>query len=469
MTMASPNCWRCLARPSQRLLVPTSIAGPSTTAAFTTSAARFAGERKEAGGNPLSRHIRSGKKLILGKKRHKGDKSSGKSVGEGERKAFRKRITLSNNNALDVPGLDEITAENMTDQAAVGQVMGIPEEVIDQLRIVEAFKPTQQWGLFRRPHMLIRRETVDFVKAMTETVARKGTFRSVVTGPRGSGKSMLGLQALCAGFLNKYVVINIPEAQDIVNAHTEYATIPNTNMFSQPVYLIKLMQDMYATNKEVLSKQQVGLDHMHLPISVPRGWSLAQLASATKEPEFAWPVFQALWKELLLPGRPPIMFSLDGLSHIMRPSDYRSPSFELIHSHDLSLIRLFVDALGGKTHFANGASIVGIMTKGNSLKIKSLEKALEQAAAAQAGLKIPPRDPFYSKYDEKVFESLKGVGIFEVNGVSKAEARALMEYWAASGILRMRIDEKNVSERWTLAGNGVLGEMERASLFPLRL
>lgn len=207
---------------------------------------------------------------------------------------------------------------------------------------------------------------------------------------------------------------------------------------------------------------------MHLPISVNRGTTLAALANATKEPEFAWPVFQAFWKELLLPGRPPILFSLDGLSHIMRISDYRSPSFELIHSHDLSLIRLFTDALGGKTQFANGAAILGVCTKGNSPIIPSMEKALEQAQAAQNGLPIPPRDPFFAKYDERVFDALKGVKTLNVRGVSKQEARSLMEYWAASGILRMRVDEKNVSEKWTLAGSGILGEMERVALYDVR-
>lgn len=208
---------------------------------------------------------------------------------------------------------------------------------------------------------------------------------------------------------------------------------------------------------------------MHLPVAANRGMTLAALANATKEPEFAWPVFQAFWKELLLPGRPPILFTLDGLSHIMRISDYRSPAFELIHSHDLSLIRLFTEALGGKTQFANGAGILGICTKGNSPVIPSMEKALEQAAAAQAGTPVAERDPFFAKYDDRVFDALKGVKLLNVNGVSKKEARGLMEYWAASGILRTRVDEKNVSEKWTMAGSGILGEMERVALYDVRV
>ncbi|KAI2633812.1 mitochondrial ribosomal protein [Hypomontagnella submonticulosa] len=473
--MASANCWRCLARPSQRVLTPASLLTPPSStipaAAFTTSAiqlarsaAKPAQKNQEAG---LSRHIRVGKQLVLGrKKKRQPDRS--KPPATGERKAFRKRIQLSNDNALEVPGLTELTAENIVDSGSIGQVVSLPTALVDQLRASEAFKPTQNWNLFRSPHTLVRQETVDLAKQLTDTIGKKETLRLVITGDRASGKSILGLQALATGFLNKWVVINIPEAQELTTAATEYSPIPNSEQFSQPVYTIKLFQAIFKANQPVLAQCKVELDHIHLPISVNRGMTLANLASATKEPEFAWPVFQVLWKELLLPGRPPILFALDGLSHIMRISDYRSPAFERIHSHDLSLVRLFADALGGKTKFANGAAILGVCTKGNSLIIPSMEKALEQAAAQQAGTPVPPRDPFFAKYDERVFDALKGVKLLNVRGVSKPEARALMEYWAASGILRMRVDEKNVSEKWTLAGSGILGEMERAALYDVR-
>ncbi|KAK6954114.1 hypothetical protein Daesc_004076 [Daldinia eschscholtzii] len=469
--MASANCWRCLARPSQRLLVPASLLStpptPASAATFTTSAQLRAVKAGSKDDVNLSRHIRAGKNLILGKKK-KRPADKGKPPASGERKAFRKRIQLSNNNALEVPGLSEMTAENIVDPSSVGKILGLPEVVLDQLRASEAFKPTQTWGLFRSPHTLIRAETVDLAKQLTDAIGKKETLRLVITGDRATGKSMLGLQALATGFMNNWIVINIPEGQELTTAATEYSQIHNSEQFSQPVYTVKLFQAIFKANQHILSQYKVEMDHMHLPISVNRGMTLAALANVTKEPEFAWPVFQAFWKELLLPGRPPIMFALDGLSHIMRVSDYRSPSFELIHSHDLSLLRLFTDALGGKTTFANGAAILGVCTKGNNPIIPSMEKALEQAAAAQAGEPIPPRDPFFKKYDERVFDALRGVRILNVKGVSKPEARALMEYWAASGILRLRVDEKNVSEKWTLAGCGILGEMERAALYDVR-
>lgn len=254
-----------------------------------------------------------------------------------------------------------------------------------------------------------------------------------------------------------------------MNATTDYQEIPKSDQFSHPTYILKLMQNIQEANREVLSGLYIKGDHIHLPFNAPRSMSLATLATAAKEADAAWPTFAAFWQELLLPGRPPIMMNLDGLNHIMRVSDYRSPAFKLIHSHDLALLRIFTDALSGKTEFVNGAAIIGVTTKGNCPKLISVDTAIAQAVAAQTGQQMPTRDLLNKKYDDRVLEALKGVSVYDVKAVSKTEARALMEYWAASGVLRMRVDERSVSERWTLAGNGVLGEIERASLYAVRL
>ncbi|KAI0483170.1 mitochondrial ribosomal death-associated protein 3-domain-containing protein [Xylariaceae sp. FL0804] len=472
--MASTSCWRCLARPSQRSLAPASIAAcaPSTSAAaaaaFSTSTRRAASKMSD---HSFSQHIRAGRKLILSKRR---PADKGRYPETGERKAFRKRITLSNDNAIAVRGLDQLTAEAMTAPASLGRMMGIPAELVDQLRACEAFKSSQNWGLFRAPHMLIRDETLDMARQLTGAVERKETARLVITGDRGAGKSMIGLQAMATGLMNKWVVINIPEGQELTTASTDYSTTADPEIFAQPMYTVKLMQAIAAANQDVLSGQQVQLDHPHLPAAISRGLALTAMLGAAKDPEMAWPIFQAFWRELLLPGRPPVLLALDGLAHVMRVSDYRSPAFERIHSHDLGLVRLFVDALGGRTAFPNGAAVVAVMAGNNNRHIPSVEKALEQAAAAQQQqdggevVEIPPRDPFYRDYDERVFDALRGVRVLPVRGVSKPEARAILEYWAASGILRVRVDDKNVGEKWTMSGGGLLAEMERVSLYDIR-
>ena len=54
--------------------------------------------------------------------------------------------------------------------------------------------------------------------------------------------------------------------------------------------------------------------------------------------------------------------------------------------------------------------------------------------------------------------------VIKVGGLSKEEARSIMEYYAESGMLRAKVDDGFVSEKWSLAGMGNIGELERASV-----
>lgn len=131
----------------------------------------------------------------------------------GERKAMRKRVVLSNANALTVEGMKEITAASLADTELQGQVLSIPGSIVDQLRAVDAFKPTQSWGLFRQPAMLIRDDTIHYGKlfeAMSEDGVKK-TVRRVLIGERGCGKTAMLLQAMTMAFFKDWVVINLPD------------------------------------------------------------------------------------------------------------------------------------------------------------------------------------------------------------------------------------------------------------------
>jgi small subunit ribosomal protein S29 len=58
----------------------------------------------------------------------------------------------------------------------------------------------------------------------------------------------------------------------------------------------------------------------------------------------------------------------------------------------------------------------------------------------------------------------KDFDVLEVGGLTKEEARAIMEYYAESGLLRAQVSEAFVSEKWSLAGMGNIGELERTSV-----
>lgn len=134
-----------------------------------------------------------------------------KKPNPGERKAFRKRIQLSNNSALPVPNLETLEAGTMSKSDNSGKMFAIPDQVVDQLRALEAFKTTQTWNLFRQPHVLVRKETVELMSKLEDSAAKKEALKCVLTGSRLSGKSLALLQAMSYALMNEWVVINIPE------------------------------------------------------------------------------------------------------------------------------------------------------------------------------------------------------------------------------------------------------------------
>jgi small subunit ribosomal protein S29 len=136
---------------------------------------------------------------------------TGRPPAPGERKALRKRIVLSNSNALEVSTMANMTPE--LDPAQIGVVLGLPGPLVDQLRAVEAFKTTQGWGLFRRPAMLIREESVEIAKTLQAAQDAKQTSVAILDGERGAGKSLMLLQAMATAFLKGWIVVNIPEGK----------------------------------------------------------------------------------------------------------------------------------------------------------------------------------------------------------------------------------------------------------------
>jgi small subunit ribosomal protein S29 len=158
-----------------------------------------AGHLKSKGG---AKTLRIKKKAVV---------KSGKPPMPGERKALRKRVVLSNTNALEVLGMADLTGGMVRDASLVGKVVGLDGKTVDCLRAAEAFKPTQGWGLFRRPGLLVREESIVLADKLIAAEEGKETLKLVIDGERGTGKSLMLLYALATAALRGWVVLNIPE------------------------------------------------------------------------------------------------------------------------------------------------------------------------------------------------------------------------------------------------------------------
>ena len=181
-------------------------------ASFATTSANLASPPKtKSGAQDVPRR---GSKSTRSPSKKPGVAVKAKPPNPGERKAVRKKIVLSNPNALDVPKVVDVETENVLQQDAVGKIMGIPSSAVDCLRTLGSFRASQGWRFFGSPSFLIREETKDLAKALRDIDSARSNdhvVRTVIVGERGSGKSMHLLQATVLASLREWVVISIPE------------------------------------------------------------------------------------------------------------------------------------------------------------------------------------------------------------------------------------------------------------------
>lgn len=226
-----------------------------------------------------------------------------------------------------------------------------------------------------------------------------------------------------------------------------------------------MLTQIAKANNKILQSLEITQSHDSLPIPIQSNISLARLCElGGRDPDIAWPIFQAFWSEITSEGRPPVLFALDNLSFIMGNSAYRSANFDPIHAHDLAIVKLFTEVLSGTSKLPNGGAVVAATSKSNAPVSKSLALWLRQQDDRTAGRDVTKKDPFERKYDDRAEKALENVETLKLKGLSRSEARGLMEYWAASGVLRSTVDERKVAESWALAGNGIVGEIERGAL-----
>ncbi|BCR87615.1 mitochondrial 37S ribosomal protein mS29 [Aspergillus chevalieri] len=490
--MASAFCRGCLSRlPRASFLPPpptvprttTTATAAAATAGFHTSAVHYANPTKKSNSMDSGPKYRQAKSAKM-KRKKPVERTRPPPIGE--RKALRNRIVLGNPNALEPADMQNLSVENMGDPRVRGTVVGLPVSMLEQLRSVHAFKKSQRWGLFRRPATFMRKEALEMGRLFEKISGEEHgkVVKKVITGKVGSGKSVFLTQAMAMGFLKNWVVLTVPETQELVNAHTGYAPLNDTNpgLYVQNQATSQLLQRTFKANEKVLSGLKVSQQHPALKSLVKPGMTLAQLTGlGIKDQAVAWPVFQALWAELTSTSapRPPILVTVDGLSHWMQNSEYRTADFKPIHAHDLVFVRHFLSLLkpgaNGKSTLPNGGLLLYATSGSNSPRIYSFDVALKQLEATTLGVnpKSPefPQADAYQNPDLRVIEAFAApqpasdkegkLELQPLSGLTREDTVGYMEFWAKSGLIRQVMDFQWVSQLWTKSSGGIIGELLR--------
>lgn len=113
--------------------------------------------------------------------------------------------------------MQDLSPDTMIDARLRGAVLGLPVPMVDQLRAVQAFKPKQGWSIFRRPGTVMRQDTLEMgrmvekISGASDASEKGKVVKKIVTGLKGSGKTVHLLQGMAMGFLKKWVVIAVPD------------------------------------------------------------------------------------------------------------------------------------------------------------------------------------------------------------------------------------------------------------------
>ncbi|KIV78307.1 hypothetical protein PV11_10036 [Exophiala sideris] len=483
--MSLSICANCLSRLRLCQAIPRRTTLPATlqfqTTSFHTSAAREASPLKakssSRGSGPKHRESQSSR---LKKK----TRERPKLPPVGERRAQRRRIVLSNTNALEVDGMENWSKENLIDSELTGKMMGLNGDLLDQLRDAKAFQRTQNWSLFRRPATLIRNETIAIGQDLEQVnQAHEGkTIKHLVVGEKASGKSILVLQAMCMAYMNDWIVLNVPDAQEFVNNTSSYTPLKQSDgtqsageqLYIQPHLTQQLLTRAVYSNTSVL--ESLKLNH-----EIPQSFALKKKATlkdlaqlGADDHNLAWPVWKAFWRELTESGtnpRPRILFAADNIDHWMGPSKYRNAEHEIIHAQQLTLVRHFTNLMFSKqtsTPFTNGGMIIFSTTGSNTPAHPTFNVLVRQMRARAQGISATSADfPLptpYSYPDAHILELAAGsqnVKLTDVNGLSVPESKAYLEYFVRSGLLQADITAGKVAELRSLSGGGVVGELAK--------
>lgn len=270
--------------------------------------------------------------------------------------------------------------------------------------------------------------------------------------------------------------------QEYVNNQSAYTPVAKKEgdeskeqMYNQPQLAADLLTRLAYSNADVLTKLKPVHKHGDR-IESRKSKTLKDLALIGAEDRSMAPrVWDAVWKELTVPAegskekRPPVLVAIDGVNFWMGETKYRSSDYKVIHAHQFTLIKQFLDLLfsNGQNALGNGGMIMGVTTKSNHPITPAFELLVRQTRARQNGVEMtdssfPLGDPYAKLPDPRVaqlFHPDTQTTVTELKGLSRPESKGLLEYFAKSGIFREAVTDSEVAEKWSLSGGGIVGEM----------
>ncbi|KAF9480354.1 hypothetical protein BDN70DRAFT_618401 [Pholiota conissans] len=318
------------------------------------------------------------------------------------------------------------------DESAVGRPFIIHARENDPNRAFGL--PRNLWLEFRllsKPYTVVREITQDVAKLLESAQEKSSSnTRVVFTGRPGCGKSFLLFQAVEQCLQQKWIVVYVPRAVDLVNSTTSYAYDIRTQTYLQPWYSYQTLLRMLTVNKDLLKNILLREDLVLEKSTLPKGTPLTiviETALAEKQRSVAQaPLYlDAVMKTLEGQNQYPVLLAIDDMQTLYGKTAYRDPQFLPIQSYHLSLPRMLLEYASGKRSFHKGAVLGAISASRTSHPIP-----LELRDALDLHTEEYPIASPYDKRNKSLVEYADGLKAMPVpEKLTLEEAVGVFEVW----------------------------------------
>ncbi|WVQ64300.1 uncharacterized protein L199_002462 [Kwoniella botswanensis] len=291
----------------------------------------------------------------------KKDAASGGSGGSGQA-TIALKFSMSGQ-PPDLSDLKRLQPSNYKSEN-VGKSSTFTKTSFDKLKVFGLSKKVErELSSNGGPASVIRQLTIDLSKQLDGDKGKSSKdARYVLTGERGSGKSMLLLQSVAYALESGWIVLFNPKATEWTNSSSHYIYDSSTQTFNQWQASQQILSTLLSNNKDKLDSIKLPAD-----ISLPQGKTaakgskLSELVSVgSKDDRVATQALDAVMGVLERQTQYPVLWAIDESQTLFTTSRYRTPDYTPIEPYHLSAPRLALDFMSGRRSFAKGTILTSL-------------------------------------------------------------------------------------------------------------
>ncbi|QBM86298.1 small subunit ribosomal protein S29 [Metschnikowia aff. pulcherrima] len=340
-------------------------------------------------------------------------------------------------------GLAELSASDL--QSISSNVVIYNNHAEKTLKELGAFKKNQNHELFSRPVSMVTENTSKIHSEFIEKLASESAQnRLCLLGEKGAGKSTLVAQTqalLLSHYKGDVVLLHVDQAEKVVDGSSDYFYNPSLKKFHQPMFTKRWIKKVRAANEAVFKKMPLTEDVSF--VSKKEKHSLKKekhtiydFLTLNHEFGFYGPsnAFQFFVKQLQAHSNKfPVLVSIDNFNALIRDphTAYFHTDMRPVTLGDLEFGSFISLLVSGDLSFAKG----GVML--------SESKDLGECKTLRAGLRLEQPNPYEpaEKCDldfAKQMTKNGGVKTFQVENLTKEQARGLLLFLDKVGVLQIR-------------------------------